>query len=54
MIKKLKPDNRGKYINNNLIVFLKIKGIIDDLSLLYVYETNGQSELMNQIRVIIV
>jgi hypothetical protein len=46
-IKKSKTDNGGEYVNKEMIAFLEIKGIIYDLSLPYVDESNGLCEGMN-------
>jgi transposase InsO family protein len=47
-IKKLKTDNRGEYINNEMTTFLKTKGIIHNLSAPYVHQSNGLSEDNNR------
>jgi hypothetical protein len=46
-IKKLKRDNRGKYLNKEMTAVLKRKGIIHDLKLPYANESNGLPEHIN-------
>jgi transposase InsO family protein len=40
-IKKLKTDHGGEYVNIEMTVFLKTKGLIHNLSPPYAYERNG-------------
>jgi hypothetical protein len=53
-IKKLKSDNRDKYVNTEMTTFLKKKGIIHDLSPPYTHESNGLPKQMNHTIVTIV
>jgi hypothetical protein len=53
-IKKLKTDNGGEYVNNEITAFLEMKGIIHNLSPLYIHESNGLPERMNRIIVTMV
>jgi hypothetical protein len=46
-IKKLKTDNGGEYVNNEMSTMIELKGIIDDLSPPYAFESNGPPEYMN-------
>jgi hypothetical protein len=47
-IKKLKTDNGGEYVNNEMTTFLETRGIIHNLSPLYAHESNSLPERMNR------
>jgi hypothetical protein len=53
-IKKLKTDNRGEYVNKEMIAFLETKNTIHNLSPPYTHNSNGLLECMNHTIVMII
>jgi len=47
-IKRLRTDNGGEYVNKPFNEFLNSSGIIHELSIPYVHETNGIAERLNR------
>lgn len=47
-VSKIRSDNGGEYINNDLIIFCKKKGIVMDTTIPHTPQLNGKAERLNR------